>query len=45
MCSDVGEQDFGSLFNYIDKLLNSLSTSLTLPVNFIKKQRLKEFLP
>lgn len=42
---DVGEKDFGSLFYYIDKLFNSLSTPLTLPINFIEKQRLKEFLP
>lgn len=45
MCVDVGEKDFGSLFYYINKLFNSLSTSLTFPINFIKKQGLKEFLP
>jgi hypothetical protein len=45
MCIDVGDKNFGSLFYDIDKLFNSLSTSLTFPVNFIKKERLKEFLP
>lgn len=45
MCIDVGEKDFGSLFYYIDEFFNSLSTALTLPINFIKKQGLKEFLP
>lgn len=45
MCIDVGEQDLGSLFYHVDQLFDALSTPLTLPVDFIKKQRLKEFLP
>lgn len=45
MCVDVGKKDFGSLLYDINKLFNSLSTSLTFPINFIKKQRLEEFLP
>lgn len=41
---DVGDKDPGSLLYHINELLDAWPSSLTLPVNLIKEQRLKELL-
>lgn len=41
---DVGDKDSGSLLDHINELLDAWPSSLTLPVNLIKEERLKELL-
>lgn len=41
---DVGDKDSGSLLHHINELLDAWPSSLTLPVNLIKEERLKELL-
>lgn len=42
---DVGEQDFDSLLNDVDELVDALPAALALPVSLVQEQRLEESLP
>lgn len=42
---DVGEQDFDSLLNDVNELVDALPAALALPVRLVEEQRLEEPLP
>lgn len=42
---DVGEQDFDSLLDHVDELVDALPAALALPVRLVQEQRLEESLP
>lgn len=45
VCVDVSEENFGSLLNDIDQLVDALPASLALPVTLVQEQGLEELHP